>query len=49
MANEYSMEEKRRLFSDFLNTDTGKALREDLENDLRSFDAKVATAKKTVK
>ncbi len=49
MANEYSMDEKKRLFSDFLNTDAGKALREDLENDFKAFDAKASTAKKTLK
>lgn len=38
MSDEYSMEERKRLFSDFLNTDDGKALKLDLEKDLKAFD-----------
>ena len=34
MSAEYSMDERKRLFSDFLNTDDGKALKNDLQNDL---------------
>lgn len=34
MAATYSLDEKKRLFSDFLNTNDGKALKNDLENDL---------------
>ncbi|MEO6305975.1 MAG: hypothetical protein ABIP51_22705 [Bacteroidia bacterium] len=34
MSSEYDMLEKMRLFSDFLNTDDGKALKNDLEKDL---------------
>ncbi len=35
MSEEYSLEERKRLFSDFLNTDDGKALKADLEKDLK--------------
>ena len=34
MSSEYPLEERKRLFSDFLNTDDGKALKVDLEKDL---------------
>lgn len=34
LGKEYSMEEKQRLFANFLNTADGKALKTDLENDL---------------
>ena len=34
MSSEYSMDERKRLFSDFLNTKDGSALKNDLENDL---------------
>jgi len=44
MSDEYSMEERKRLFSDFLNTDDGKALKTDLEKDLKAFEK---AAKKT--
>lgn len=40
MSNDYSMDEKKRLFSDFLNSDAGKNLKEDLENDLKGLDKK---------
>lgn len=35
MSDEYSLEERVRLFSDFLNTEDGKALKSDLEKDLK--------------
>lgn len=38
MSDEYTMEERKRLFSDFLNTDDGKALKTDLEKDLKAFE-----------
>lgn len=38
MSDEYSLEERKRLFSDFLNTDDGKALKGDLEKDLKAFE-----------
>lgn len=38
MSDEYSIEERKRLFSDFLNTDDGKALKTDLEKDLKAFE-----------
>ena len=41
MSDEYSMEERKRLFSDFLNTDDGKALKTDLEKDLKAFEKAV--------
>lgn len=34
MADTYTLDERKRLFSDFLNTEEGKALRIDLEKDL---------------
>jgi hypothetical protein len=34
MSAEYSLDERKRLFSDFLNTKDGKPLKEDLEKDL---------------
>lgn len=34
MSSEYSMDERKRLLSDFLNTTDGKPLKNDLENDL---------------
>lgn len=40
MSSEYSMEERMRLFSDFLNTEDGKPLRTDLENDLKKVSKK---------
>lgn len=40
MSNDYSMDEKKRLFSDFLNSDAGKNLKEDLENDFKGLDKK---------
>lgn len=40
MSAEYSLEERKRLFSDFLNTDDGKALKTDLENDLANISVK---------
>lgn len=46
MSNEYSMDEKKRLFSDFLNSDAGKDLKEDLENDLKGLDKKPKTESK---
>lgn len=36
LSNEYSMDEKLRLFSDFLNNEDGKTLRNDLEGDLET-------------
>ncbi len=38
MSDEYSLEERKRLFSDFLNTEDGKALKTDLEKDLKAFE-----------
>jgi len=38
MSDEYPMEERKRLFSDFLNTEDGKALKTDLEKDLKAFE-----------
>lgn len=46
MSDEYSMEERKRLFSDFLNTDDGKALKTDLEKDLKSFEKAAAKKEK---
>lgn len=40
MSTEYDLEERKRLFSDFLNTDDGKALKNDLEKDLKAFEKK---------
>ncbi len=40
MSNQYSLEERLRLFSDFLNTEDGKPLKNDLEKDLTSFEKK---------
>ena len=40
MSSEYPLNERVRLFSDFLNTDDGKALKNDLEKDLKSLDKK---------
>ncbi len=40
MSSDYSMDEKKRLFSDFLNTADGKTLKTDLENDLAKIEAK---------
>lgn len=37
MSAEYSLEERERLFSDFLNTESGKLLKADLENDLKAL------------
>jgi len=37
MSDEYSLDERMRLFSDFLNTEDGKPLRVDLEKDLSDF------------
>lgn len=34
MSAEYTLDERKRLFSDFLNTDDGKALKADIEKDL---------------
>lgn len=34
MSSEYALEERERLFSDFLNTEDGKTLKNDLEKDL---------------
>ena len=34
MSSEYSMDERKRLFSDFLNSNAGKNLKDDLEKDL---------------
>lgn len=34
MSNEYSLDERKRLFSDFLNSNAGKLLKDDLEKDL---------------
>jgi len=45
MSDEYTPEERKRLFSDFLNTEDGKALKNDLEKDLKAFEKK---AKKEV-
>lgn len=36
MSAEYSLDERKRLFSDFLNTEDGKALKTDLEKDLKT-------------
>lgn len=38
LSDEYDLEEKKRLFSDFLNTEDGKALKTDLEKDLKAFE-----------
>lgn len=38
MSTTYSLEERTRLFSDFLNTEDGKPLRTDLENDLKEVE-----------
>ena len=38
MSSEYSMDERKRLFSDFLNTTDGSALKNDLENDLADLE-----------
>lgn len=38
MSDEYSLEERKRLFSDFLNTDDGKTLKTDLEKDLKALE-----------
>lgn len=35
MSSEYTLDERKRLFSDFLNTDDGKALKDDIEKDLK--------------
>lgn len=35
MAEEYTMDERKRLFSDFLNSDEGKNLKTDLQGDLK--------------
>ena len=40
MSSAYSLDERKRLFSDFLNTSDGKALKDDLENDLKNNSAK---------
>lgn len=40
MSSEYSMDERKRLFSDFLNSNDGKDLKNDLENDLKSIGSK---------
>ena len=40
MSSEYSLEERLRLFSDFLNTEDGKNLRDDLEKDISNFSKK---------
>jgi hypothetical protein len=37
MSAEYSLDERKRLFSDFLNTEDGKALKLDLENDFKAI------------
>ena len=47
MSAEYSLPERKRLFSDFLNSNDGKLLKDDLENDLKEVGKKpVAAAKK---
>ncbi len=38
MSAEYSLEERKRLFSDFLNSNDGKLLKNDLEKDLKISD-----------
>lgn len=38
MADSYSLEERKRLFSDFLNTEDGKPLKNDLEGDLKAVE-----------
>lgn len=43
MSDQYTMDEKKRLFSDFLNTKDGKDLKNDLENDLAESEAKQGT------
>ncbi len=40
MSTEYELDERKRLFSDFLNTEDGKALKIDLEKDLKAADKK---------
>lgn len=40
MSAEYSLDERKRLFSDFLNTDDGKNLKQDLEKDFAEFEKK---------
>ena len=47
-STEYSLDERKRLFSNFLNTPDGKPLKNDLENDLRetSNDEEVEVKKK---
>lgn len=41
MSTEYSLDERMRLFSDFLNTEDGKPLRVDLQNSLNGSDEEV--------
>lgn len=45
MSDEYSLEERKRLFSDFLNTEDGKTLKQDLEKDLKATNKKAKTDK----
>ena len=40
MSGEYSLEERKRLFSDFLNSNDGKDLKFDLQKDLEAFEKK---------
>lgn len=46
MSDEYSLDERMRLFSDFLNTEDGKTLRNDLEKDLNVYETKNKNPKK---
>jgi hypothetical protein len=46
MSAEYSLDERKRLFSDFLNTKDGKPLKEDLEKDLNEDEGDVSETKK---
>lgn len=46
MSAEYSLSERKRLFSDFLNSNDGKLLKDDLENDLKEAGKKPVAAKK---
>lgn len=49
MSNEYPREEKIRLFSDFLNTTDGKALKTDFESDLKDGNEAAPTASEPVR
>lgn len=46
LGSQTSLDEKKRLFSDFLNTSDGKALKDDLEGDLEGISDEVSEVKK---